>query len=55
MGDTVKRENFIVESDDYAAAEATTTSKDSLKGKVKILVVTDVTDKYMMLIGKDQS
>jgi hypothetical protein len=55
MGETVKPGNLTGESAEYAVAEATTTSKDGKKGKAKILVGTDVTDNYVMLLGTDES
>ena len=55
MGETVKPGNLTAESEEYAVAEATTTSKDGTKGKAKILVGTDVTDNYVMLLGTDES
>ena len=55
MGETVKPGNLTGESAEYAVAEATTTSKDGTKGKAKILVGTDVTDNYVMLLGTDES
>ncbi len=55
MGETVKPGKLTGESDDYSIAELTTTSKDGSKGKGKILVGTDVTDNYVMLLGVDES
>jgi hypothetical protein len=55
MGETVKPGNLTAESEDYAIAEATTNSKDGKKGKAKILVGTDVTDNYVMLLSVDES
>lgn len=55
MGETVKPGSLTAESAEYAVAEATTTSKDGTKGKTKILVGTDVTDNYVMLLGTDES
>lgn len=55
MGETVTPGKLTGESDEYAVAEASTTSKDGKKGKAKILVGTDVTDNYVMLIGTDES
>lgn len=39
------------ESDNYAVGDALTVSEDGTKGKVRILVGTDVTDNYIMIIG----
>ncbi len=55
MGETVKPGNLTGESAEYAVAEATTTDKDGKKGKAKILVGTDVTDNYVMLVGTDEA
>ena len=55
MGETVKPGNLTGESAEYAVAEATTTDKDGKKGKAKILVGTDVTDNYVMLLGTDEA
>lgn len=54
MGETVNTGKLTAESDDYAVAEATSTSKDGKKGKAKILVGTDVSDNYVMIIGTDE-
>lgn len=54
MGETVNTGKLTAESDDYAVAEATTTSADGKKGKAKIMVGTDVTDNYVMIIGTDE-
>ena len=40
-------------SDDYSLATFTSTGKDGKPGKGKILVGTDVTDNYIMLVGGD--
>lgn len=40
-------------SDDYSLATFTSTDKDGKAGKGKILVATDVTDNYIMLVGGD--
>jgi hypothetical protein len=41
-------------SDDYDLAEATFVDPDGKKSKVKILVATDVTDNYIMIVGTDE-
>jgi hypothetical protein len=43
------------ESDDYAVADATTVDKDGNKEKQRILVGTDVTDNYVMILNTDES
>ena len=55
MGETVTPGKLTGESDEYAVAEVTTTAKDGTKGKGKILVGTDVTDNYVMLLGVDEA
>lgn len=40
-------------SDDYSLATFTSTGKDGKPGKGKILVATDVTDNYILLVGGD--
>lgn len=40
-------------NDDYSIATFTSTGKDGKAGKGKILVATDVTDNYIMLVGGD--
>jgi hypothetical protein len=39
--------------DYYAVADATTVLEDGRKGKLRILVGTDVTDNYVMILGTD--
>lgn len=53
MGETVTAGKLTAESDDYAVADATTTANGK-KGKARILVGTDVTDNYVMIIGGDE-
>jgi hypothetical protein len=53
MGETVQAGKLTNESADYSIAEATTMA-DGKKGKAKILVGTDVTDNYVMIIGGDE-
>lgn len=55
MGETVQAGKLTAESEDYAVAEANTTDKDGKKGKAKIMVGTDVTDNYVMIIGGDET
>ena len=40
-------------NDDYSLVTFTSTGKDGKPGKGKILVATDVTDNYIMLVGGD--
>lgn len=53
MGETVQVGKLTDQSDDYAVAEATTMA-DGKKGKAKILVGTDVTDNYVLIVGGDE-
>ncbi len=40
-------------SPDYALVEGTSVGKDKKKGKFKVLVATDKTDNYIMIVGTD--
>ena len=51
MGEKVQPGKLAAESDDYSLAEATMTAADGKKSKCKILVGTDVTDNYVMVVG----
>jgi hypothetical protein len=54
MGQTVKPGELKGESDDYYVADADTEYKsEGRKGKLRILVGTDVTDNYIMIVGTD--
>jgi hypothetical protein len=55
LGETVQAGKLTAESEDYSLAEATTTNADGGKSKMKILVGTDVTDNYVMIVGTDES
>jgi hypothetical protein len=55
LGETVKAGSLTAEGDDYALADATTTAEDGTKSKMKILVGTDVTDNYVMIVGTDEA
>jgi hypothetical protein len=55
MGETVEAGSLTAESDDYALAEATTTDANGKKSRLKILVGTDITDNYVMIVGTDAS
>lgn len=54
MGETVQVGTLHGESDDYAVAEATTTDANGKKSKLKVLVGTDVTDNYVLIVGADE-
>lgn len=51
MGMTVTPGKLKGESDDYAVADCTTVAKDGTKEKQRILVGTDVTDNYVMILN----
>lgn len=53
LGQKVTPGALKAESDDYAIADATTVLEDGRKGKLRILVGTDVTDNYVMILGTD--
>ena len=53
LGQKVTPGSLKAESDDYAVADATTVLADGRKGKLRILVGTDVTDNYVMILGTD--
>ena len=55
MGEKVAPGKLAAESDDYSLAEATTAAADGKKSKCKILVGTDVTDNYVMIVGADDA
>jgi hypothetical protein len=56
MGQTVQAGKLTGESDDYSVAEATLTDKaDGSKSKAKVLVGTDVSDNYVMIVGTDEA
>ncbi len=52
MGQTVTPIGDLrAESEDYAVGDALTVLEDGSKGKLRILVGTDITDNYIMIIG----
>ncbi|MDQ3132462.1 MAG: hypothetical protein M3Q99_17075 [Acidobacteriota bacterium] len=53
LGQKVTPGALKAEGGDYAVADATTVTEDGRKGKLRILVGTDVTDNYMMILGAD--
>lgn len=55
LGETVQAGQLTAEGDYYSLAEATTTNAEGGKSKMKILVGTDVTDNYVMIVGTDES
>ena len=55
LGATVTAGEMKGASEDYYVAEATVTGKDGKKSKNKILVGTDVSDNYVMIVGSEES
>lgn len=53
MGQKVTTEPLHAESDNYAVANASTVLADGSKGRLRVLVGTDVTDNYIMIIGAE--
>lgn len=53
LGQKVTPGKLKAESEDYAVADATTVLEDGRKGTLRILVGTDVTDNYVMILGTD--
>lgn len=51
LGQTITPGDLQGEGDDYAVADATTVLEDGSKGKLRILVGTDITDNYIMILG----
>ncbi|MCA1558510.1 MAG: hypothetical protein LC731_08225 [Acidobacteria bacterium] len=54
QGENVTAGTLQGESDDYALAEASSVDVDGKKYKMKILVATDVTDNYVMVVYTDE-
>ena len=54
-GEKIEAGKLTAESEDYSVADATSTSADGKKSKMKIVVGTDVTDNYVMIVGTDES
>lgn len=55
MGETVTSAEFVGASGDYAVAEASSVDAKGVKSKMKVLVGTDVTDNYVMIVGCDEN
>ncbi len=54
LGQTVTPTGALkAESEDYALGDATTVLEDGSRGRLRILVGTDITDNYIMIIGAD--
>lgn len=55
MGEKVQVGALTPQGEDYGLADATTVGEDGKKGKCRILVGTDVTDNYVMILGTDEA
>ena len=55
LGQKVTPGALKAESDDYAVADATTVNTNGEKGKLRIMVGTDVTDNYVMILGTEEA
>lgn len=55
MGQKVTPGNLKAESDDYAVADAATVHPTRGKGRLRIMVGTDVTDNYVMILGTEDA
>ena len=55
MGETVQAGALSDEGPDFALADATSVDSDGKKSKMRILVGTDVTDNYVMIVGAEES
>jgi hypothetical protein len=51
MGETITTGKMVGESNNYSIAEATSVDQAGVKSKMKVLVGTDVTDNYVMIVG----
>lgn len=54
LGQKVTPGDLKASSDEYAVADATTVHPSRGKGKLRILVGTDITDNYVMIIGVEE-
>lgn len=55
MGENVTTAEFVSAGGDYAVAEAASVDAKGVKSKMKILVGTDITDNYVMIVGCDEN
>ena len=55
MGETVTTGELVSEDDVFSVADVMTVSSDGSKGKGVIMVGTDITDNYVMVVGMDES
>lgn len=53
MGETVTTGEIVGSSDLYAVAEGSSVDGDGVQSSLKVLVGTDVTDNYVMIVGTD--
>jgi hypothetical protein len=55
MGETVTTAEFVGAGGDYAVAEAASIDAKGVKSRMKVLVGTDITDNYVMIVGCDEN
>ncbi len=55
MGETVTTGKIVGSSSNYSVAEATSVDGNGVKSKMRVLVGTDVTDNYVMIVGCDEA
>jgi hypothetical protein len=53
LGQKVTPGNIVGESEDYLVIDADTVHPELGKGKLRIMVATDITDNYVMILGAD--
>lgn len=54
MGETVTASELTTAGGNYALAEATSVDNQGVKSRMKVLVGTDITDNYVMIVGCDE-
>ena len=55
MGENVTTAEFVGAGGDYAVAEAASVDANGVKSRMKVLVGTDITDNYVMIVGCDEN
>ncbi|MDQ4120169.1 MAG: hypothetical protein M3209_01720 [Acidobacteriota bacterium] len=55
MGETVTNAEFVGAGGDYAVADATSVDAKGVRSRMKVLVGTDITDNYVMIVGCDEN
>lgn len=55
MGENVTTAEFVGAGGDYAVAEAASIDAKGVKSRMKVLVGTDITDNYVMIVGCDEN